>query len=31
VFYELVEMAEDRAGTLGVTSHGQWFPVGTTA
>ena len=31
VFYELVEMAEDRAGTLGVTSHGQWFPLGTTA
>jgi len=31
VFYELVEMAEDRAGVLGVTSHGRWFPLGTAA
>ena len=32
VFYELVEMAEERATpegqTLGVTSNGVWFPVG---
>ena len=32
VFYELVEMAEERATpegkTLGVTSNGAWFPVG---
>ena len=32
VFYELVEMAEERetpAGpTLGVASNGAWFPVG---
>jgi hypothetical protein len=28
VFYDLVEMAEDRDGELGVTSHGAWFPLG---
>ena len=32
VFYELVEMAEERdtpeGPTLGVTSNGAWFPVG---
>ena len=32
VFYELVEMAEERASSdgavLGVTSNGAWFPVG---
>lgn len=32
VFYELVEMAEERdtpeGPTLGVASHGAWFPVG---
>ena len=32
VFYELVEMAEERetpdGPQLGVTSHGAWFPVG---
>ncbi|WP_293677129.1 DUF1285 domain-containing protein [uncultured Phenylobacterium sp.] len=32
VFYELVEMAQERATpdgpTLGVTSNGAWFPVG---
>ena len=28
VFYELVEMAEERDGVLGVSSHGEWFPVG---
>jgi hypothetical protein len=28
VFYELVEMAEDRQGELGVTSKGVWFPIG---
>lgn len=28
VFYELVEMAEDRDGALGVTSNGAWFEVG---
>ena len=32
VFYELVEMAEERdtpdGATLGVTSNGAWFPVG---
>jgi hypothetical protein len=31
VFYELVEMAEDRGGELGVTSHGQWFALGQAA
>lgn len=31
VFYELVEMAQDRGGVLGVTSNGQWFPLGATA
>ena len=34
VFYELVELATERAGRLGVTSHGAWFelgPAGTTA
>jgi uncharacterized protein len=28
VFYELVEMAEERDGELGVTSKGAWFPLG---
>jgi hypothetical protein len=32
VFYELVEMAEERdtpeGPTLGVASHGAWFPIG---
>jgi hypothetical protein len=32
VFYELVEMAEERAGpsgpALGVASNGAWFPIG---
>jgi len=28
VFYELVEMAEDRGGRLGVASHGAWFDLG---
>lgn len=28
VFYELVEMAEDRDGVLGVASNGAWFPLG---
>ena len=31
VFYELVEMAEERDGVMGVTSHGAWFPVGPAA
>jgi len=30
VFYELVEMAEDRGGRLGVESHGAWFDLGAT-
>ena len=30
VFYELVEMAEDREGVTGVSSHGAWFPIGPT-
>jgi len=28
VFYELVEMAEERGSELGVMSNGEWFPVG---
>jgi len=28
VFYELVEMAQERDGALGVSSNGQWFEVG---
>ena len=28
VFYELVEMAEERDGTLGLPSHGVWFEIG---
>jgi len=28
VFYELVEMAEERDGDLGVASNGAWFPLG---
>jgi hypothetical protein len=28
VFYELVEMAEERDGVMGVTSNGAWFAVG---
>jgi hypothetical protein len=28
VFYELVEMAEERDGVLGVESRGAWFPLG---
>lgn len=28
VFYELVEMAEERDGTLGLPSHGAWFEIG---
>lgn len=28
VFYELVEMAQERDGTLGVESGGTWFPIG---
>jgi hypothetical protein len=28
VFYELVEMAEERGAELGVESNGVWFPVG---
>lgn len=31
VFYELVEMAEERGGQLGVESHGRWFPLGPAA
>jgi hypothetical protein len=31
VFYELVEMAAERDGVMGVTSHGVWFPVGPAA
>jgi hypothetical protein len=26
-FYELVEMAQERDGVLGVTSNGAWFPL----
>ena len=28
VFYELVEMTEERDGTLGLPSHGAWFEIG---
>lgn len=28
VFYELVELAEERDGVLGVSSNGAWFPLG---
>ena len=28
VFYELVEMAEEREGALGVVSNGTWFALG---
>ncbi|MBE7217632.1 MAG: DUF1285 domain-containing protein [Caulobacteraceae bacterium] len=28
VFYQLVDMAEERDGVLGVASHGAWFPFG---
>ena len=28
VFYELVEMAQERDGVLGVESAGTWFPLG---
>jgi hypothetical protein len=28
VFYELVEMGEDRGGRLGVASNGAWFELG---
>lgn len=31
VFYELVEMASERGGTLGVESAGAWFPIGAAA
>jgi hypothetical protein len=31
VFYELVDLAETRDGTLGVESHGAWFPLGPAA
>lgn len=31
VFYELVEMAEERDGALGVASGGVWFPLGAAA
>ncbi len=31
VFYELVEMAEERMGRMGVTSHGEWFDLGSVA
>ena len=31
VFYELVEMAEERDGVLGVGSNGAWFPLGRPA
>jgi len=31
VFYELVELAEERDGALGVESHGAWFPLGPAA
>jgi hypothetical protein len=30
VFYELVEMAEDREDVTGVTSNGAFFPIGPT-
>lgn len=28
VFYELVELADERGGVLGVASDGAWFPIG---
>lgn len=28
VFYEMVEMAEERGAELGVASNGAWFPIG---
>lgn len=28
VFYELVEMAQERDGTLGLASNGAWFEIG---
>jgi hypothetical protein len=28
VFYELVELADERDGQLGVSSNGAWFPLG---
>jgi hypothetical protein len=31
VFYELVEMGEDRGGRLGVASNGAWFELGPAA
>jgi hypothetical protein len=31
VFYELVEMAQERAGRLGVVSQGAWFDLGPAA
>ncbi|ATQ41773.1 DUF1285 domain-containing protein [Caulobacter mirabilis] len=31
VFYELVEMANERGGVMGVTSNGAWFAVGPAA
>jgi hypothetical protein len=31
VFYELVEMADERDGMFGVTSLGVWFPLGPAA
>jgi len=31
VFYELVEMASERAGRLGVASNGAWFDLGPAA
>ena len=31
VFYELVELAEERDGVLGLASHGAWFPLGSAA
>jgi hypothetical protein len=31
VFYELVEMADERGGRLGVASNGAWFDLGPAA
>jgi hypothetical protein len=31
VFYELVELAQEREGVLGVESRGVWFPLGAAA
>jgi hypothetical protein len=31
VFYELVELAEERHGRLGLESHGAWFDLGPAA